>query len=166
MNELRERVLELLDYDSSTGIFTRRVSRGSQLAGSVAGGVRRDGYWHIMIDGKIYLAQRLAFLLSHGHLPDELDHINGDPSDNRIENLRPATSQENQRNRGKQANNTSGFKGVSLHKQREKWYAQARDANGKQKFLGYFPTPEAASAAYEAYAMKLHGEFYRPTVNQ
>jgi len=162
MEKLRKRVLELLDYNPETGVFTRRVGvHGGGRAGTAAGTLSH-GYIRIRIDGKLHSAHRLAFLVSHGHLPDELDHINGDPSDNRIENLRPATSQENKRNTGKQANNTSGFKGVYWDKSNGKWKAQARDANGKQKNIGLFPTPESASAAYEAYVRNLHGEFYRP----
>jgi len=166
MNELRERVLELLNYDQATGLFTRRDRRGRFQAGSVVGSLDRDGYRVMKIDGKSHQAHRLAFLVIHGYLPKEIDHINGDPSDNRIENLRSVTRSENQRNSGKYANNTSGFKGVCWHSRDKKWQAQARDANGKRKTLGYFPTPEAASAAYNDFAMKLHGEFYRPTVNQ
>jgi len=166
MEKLRKRVLELLDYNPDTGIFTRRVSRGSQLAGSVAGTKHVNGYICIQIDGKIYLAHRLAWLLSHGFIPSEIDHINLIKDDNSIVNLRPATRQEIGRNTGKRVNNTSGFKGVSFHKASGKWNARAQDANGKRSHLGYFPTPEAASVAYEAYAMKLHGAFYRPTVNQ
>jgi len=164
MEELRERVIELLDYDPDTGIFTWKVSKGSQRAGTEAGTLN-NGYSIISIDGKNHRAHRLAFLLSHGHLPDELDHINGDPSDNRIENLRPATRSENNRNTGKNSKNTSGKKGVSWDKQREKWQANARDSNGKKKHLGRFTTVEAAYVAYNDFAIKLHGEFYRPSLN-
>jgi len=127
----------------------------------VAGSLKRQGYIIIKIDGKCYRAHRLAFLVAHGHLPKELDHINGDPSDNRIANLREATRRENKRNSGKYSNNKSGFKGVCWHKSRGKWRADAQDANGKQIHLGLFTTPEAASAAYNDFAMKLHGDFFR-----
>jgi len=160
MDELRARALELLNYNPETGIFTRRFSRGGYPAGSVAGALC-NGYIKIFIDGKSHSAHRLAFLVIHGHMPDELDHINGDPSDNRIANLREATRRENQRNKGRYSNNQSGYKGASWHKSNGRWQANARDSSGKKKHLGYFNTPEAASAAYEAYAMKLHGDFFR-----
>jgi len=162
MEKLRERVVELLNYDPETGVFTRKVRRRRFLAGEVAGTLNGKGYIRIRIDGKDYLAHRLAWLVVHGHLPDELDHINGEPSDNRIINLRQATRQENVRNTGMRVNNTSGYKGVCWGKSRGKWIATARDANGKSKYIGRFHNPEAASAAYEAYASRNYGAFYRP----
>lgn len=161
MEKLRARVIELFNYDQATGLFTRRVGvQGGGRAGSVAGTLSH-GYVRIRIDGKLHSAHRLAWLVVHGYMPDELDHINLIKDDNRIENLRPATRSENQRNKGKQSNNTSGYKGVYWDKSKGKWHARAQDANGKQKFLGSFPTPESASAAYNDFASNLHGEFYR-----
>jgi len=159
MDELRARVLELLDYDPATGLFTWKIRRGCRPAGAEAGTLSY-GYIRIKVDGKCYRAHRLAWLVVNGHLPDELDHINLIKDDNRISNLRPATSQENSRNTGRRSSNTSGFKGVCWHSRDKKWHARAQDVNGKRKFLGSFPTPEAASAAYESYASRHYGEFY------
>jgi len=159
MDELRARVLELLDYDPATGLFTWKIRRGCRPAGAEAGTLSH-GYIVIRIDGKSHQAHRLAFLVVNGYMPKEIDHINGDPSDNRIINLRQATRQENVRNTGMRVNNTSGYKGVYWDKSNGKWQAQAQDANGKRKTLGRFPTPEAASAAYESYASRHYGEFY------
>lgn len=86
------------------------------------------------------------------------DHISGNKLDNRRENLRIATNAQNLRNRGKQRNNTTGFKGVAWHRASGKWTAQIV-VNGKKRFLGYFTTPEAAHEAYTAAAKELHGEF-------
>jgi len=158
-DKLRERVIELLNYDPETGLFTRRSGSGRWPAGEVAGSLCH-GYIVIRIDGKSHQAHRLAFLVVHGFIPSEIDHINLVRSDNRISNLRPATTQQNSRNTGKYSNNTSGFKGVYWDKSNGKWQAQAQDANGKRKTLGRFPTPEAASAAYNDFARNLHGEFY------
>lgn len=90
----------------------------------------------------------------------EVDHKNGDGLDNRTENLRPAAKDQNQFNRGKQRNNSSGFKGVSWQKQKGRWQAQIR-ANGKTRHLGLFHDPKEAHAAYVAAAERLHGEFAR-----
>ena len=87
-----------------------------------------------------------------------VDHVNGNGLDNRRANLRPATNQENQRNRGKQENNTSGFKGVGWHKRIGKWQASVR-VDGRLVHLGYHATPEAAARAYDAAALEHHGEF-------
>jgi len=90
MNNLKSRCEELLSYDPYTGVFTRKITRGSASAGSVAGHVRRDGYMQICIDGKDHLSHHLAFLVTYGYLPEVLDHVNGLRTDNRIANLRPA----------------------------------------------------------------------------
>ena len=93
--------------------------------------------------------------------PDmEVDHWNLNKLDNRRLNLRICTFSENQRNRGKLSNNTSGFKGVSWHKRAHKFRAQIK-LNGKQKSLGCYPTAEEASAAYVKAAHELHGNFAR-----
>lgn len=107
-----------------------------------------------------------ATKLMHRHVmnptKDQLiDHINGNRLDNRRSNLRIATYSENQRNRGKQNNNTSGFKGVVLlkdHSRRKKWAAQIK-ANGKQIRIGYYHTPEEASQEYIEASNKHYGEF-------
>lgn len=87
-----------------------------------------------------------------------VDHIDGNRLDNRRANLRVATKSENGRNRGRQRNNTSGFKGVTWEKERGKWVA-AIMVGGKQAKLGRFDTPEEAYAAYCTAARELHGKF-------
>ena len=95
-------------------------------------------------------------------IPDDLqiDHINGDPSDNRRSNLRLCTNQQNAQNRGAQANNKSGYKGVSWHKHSKKWQSQIK-ANDKVIPLGYFDDPIDAAKTYNEAAIKYHGEFAR-----
>lgn len=88
----------------------------------------------------------------------QVDHINGNGLDNRRSNLRICTHAENMRNRGKQVNNTSGFKGVVFHNQRNKWQARMR-LNGKIHSFGLFTRPEDAHAAYVEASKKLHGDF-------
>lgn len=90
----------------------------------------------------------------------EVDHKDGNGLNCQRANLRLATRSQNQWNRGKQANNTSGYKGVYWHKQRDKWHAQIA-VNGKRVHLGYFATAEAAAAAYDNAARELHGAFAR-----
>lgn len=88
------------------------------------------------------------------------DHINGDGLDNRRSNLRLATHAENECNQRRHSNNTSGYKGVSLHKATQKWRASI-SINGIRKHLGLFDTAQDAYGAYCEAALKLHGEFAR-----
>ena len=89
----------------------------------------------------------------------KVDHIDNNPANNNVKNLRWCSQKENQHNQGKRINNTSGFKGVSFHKHRNKYQANI-NINGKYKHLGYYETPEEASHVYETKAKKLHGDFY------
>ena len=123
-----------------------------------AGHLRKDGYVIIGINGKYCSAHRLVFLMHHGHLPQEIDHIDGNRSNNAIENLRPATSSQNKHNAGKRKNNTSGFKGVSWRKDKDRWQAII-GINGKLKHLGFFHTAEQAHEAYCQAANELHKDY-------
>lgn len=87
-----------------------------------------------------------------------VDHRNGDGLDNRRANLRLATESQNHFNAGKHSHNTSGYKGVTWDKERQKWLAQIR-AYKRQYFLGRFTDPIAAARAYDAKCRELHGAF-------
>lgn len=121
-----DRVRELLNYDAETGQFTWRVDRtGKARVGARAGTLQNNGAASIGIDGKVYLAHRLAWLWTHGEWPASgIDHINGDRSDNRLDNLRSATPMQNGANRCLDRRNKSGYRGVSWHKDKQMWLAQ------------------------------------------
>lgn len=87
-----------------------------------------------------------------------VDHINGDKSDNRKENLRIATSQQNSMNIGLRTNNKSGYKGVRYEARRGKWKAEIKK-DYRNIFLGYFDNKHDAARAYNEGAKKYHGEF-------
>ena len=88
----------------------------------------------------------------------EVDHRNGNKLDNRKSNLRICSRSENQMNRGKQKNNTSGFKGVSQIKMNQKWVAYIK-VNYKRIYIGCFLKKVDAARAYNMAALKYHGEF-------
>lgn len=96
-----------------------------------------NGYKQGRIFGRKYLAHRIIWKLVHGTDPEQVDHINGIRDDNRIENLRSVTSQENLKNQKMCSNNTSGVMGVYWYKRLGKWSARIMVA-GKNKHLGYF----------------------------
>jgi hypothetical protein len=152
-----ERLRKLLHYDPETGVFTWRMQRGPAAAGAVAGSPHRDGYVCIGIDGRWYLAHRLAWLYMSGEWPEnQIDHHDGKRSNNRIANLRPATHAQNQMN--SRAYGQSGRKGVSWN--RGRWQARIR-VNRVLIHLGRFDDKEEAAAAYALHARKHFGEFAR-----
>jgi hypothetical protein len=91
-------------------------------------------------------------------MPPIVDHIDGNPSNNRIENLRPATQAQNQQNKPKTANNNSGIKGVSWHRQTKKWKGTIF-ANGTPHHIGYWSDLEEARATMVQARLKYHKEF-------
>ncbi len=150
---------KVLGYDPETGQFVWLTARGNKPAGAMAGTVRKDGYRRIHFEGKQEYAHRVAWKLMTGKWPDEhIDHINGDPSDNRFANLRPATASQNLCNRKTQSNNSSGFKGVSWSRASKKWAAYIC-VQKKKKHLGFFIAPEDAFDAYCKAAKTHFGEF-------
>lgn len=115
------------------------------------------------IDGKRNNQGIHRFLLNITDPNILVDHINGNGLDNRRCNLRIVTKSENQKNRGNNKNNTSGYKGVSYHKLKKK-YISVIGFNGKKIFLGYFKNPKQASKVYNKKAKELFGKFYRKVV--
>ena len=134
----QERLKELLHYNSETGVLVWKVDRnGTKGIKSIAGNLKPDGYIQVMVDGKNYKVHRLIWLYIYGYFPEHgVDHINRNPGDNRIENLREASNQCNLRNTGNFITNTSGVKGVCWDKQHQKWHVYIR-INGKLKNLDY-----------------------------
>jgi len=153
------RLRELLSYNKETGQFTRLVRAGHCHPGDLAGSIKKSGYVQISVDARDYWAHRLAFLWVNGEWPsDQVDHIDTNPSNNAWLNLRGVNQSVNLQNRrSAQANNASGFLGVTLipGRVRARYMAQITTA-GKKKCLGYFATADAAHAAYIAAKRLLH----------
>jgi hypothetical protein len=156
-----EELKSVFDYDPETGEFTWRVKAGGIKKGTRAGSDTNKGYRQITLKRKIYLAHRMAWVISYGAWPDqEIDHINGNPKDNRIANLRPATRLENSRNCAKRRDNLTGYKGVSMHHGVRRWKASIK-SNGRNIYLGIFENITDAAEAYAEASRRIHGEFSR-----
>ena len=149
----------VLDYDRETGEFVWLRSAGTRSEGSSAGHVRKDGYVTISIDTRAYKAHRLAWLYAHGYLPAfRIDHKDNNPSNNALDNLRPATHEQNLANQKRHSNNTSGFKGVSARGSKFRSYV---NANKRRYWTGNFDTAKEAYEARMELAKHLHGEYVR-----
>ncbi len=112
-------------------------------------------YAQRIIKGRAVQIHRVVMKAKKG---EEIDHINGDTLDNRKKNLRIVNRSQNEWNRDKQKNNTSGFKGVSWNKRANKWFASIYK-NSQQIYLGLFEDKEEAAKAYNQAATKYHGKF-------
>jgi HNH endonuclease/AP2 domain len=152
------RLREVLDYDPETGIFTWKVRVSTNVpVGTVAGSLDGGSYLNIHLDGRAYLAHRLAWLYVHGEWPvSQVDHINRIKTDNRFTNLRLATASQNAQNqRRDQRQGTSRLLGVSWNSTAGRW-ASRITVQGRVKFLGSFDTEEDAHAAYLAAKAIMH----------
>lgn len=162
---LREELRRVLRYARAAGCFVWCASPSHRaVIGARAGSQTKGGYWAIGYKRNQYYVHRLVWLFEHGEWPAaEIDHINGDPSDNRISNLRQATHQQNNHNRARNKTRTTP-KGVDCQPSDMYPYRpwRARIKVGDRRItLGYFATPEEASSAYKAAAEKHFGEFAR-----
>jgi hypothetical protein len=145
--------------DRDTGIITNATNRRRARAGDVVGTERPDGYKQVCINGTILLLHRVVFALANGRWSDlEIDHINGDRSDNRPANLREATKSQNGAN--KRLCRMDGLKGASFCRRSGKWRSSLRK-DGKYIHIGLFDTAESAHIAYVTAARRYHGEFAR-----
>jgi hypothetical protein len=152
----------VLYYDPGAGRFVWLTDRRGQIkSGDAAGTPTHNGYVAIKINGKVYGAHRLAFIYMTGTAPvGNVDHANGDRSDNRWSNLRSCTQSQNCANSRLSKANKSGFKGVFYETRRNKWVGRIR-IRGRNYHLGQYETAEAAHAAYVDFASKHNGEFAR-----
>jgi hypothetical protein len=132
----QERVRELFLYKD--GSLFWQVCRGHVSEGSMAGTPNKDGYLHVGVDGKHYKAHRLIFLYHFGYLPEhEVDHIDRDRSNNKIENLREVSRTCNMRNSTQRSRTSSGVKGLAWHKPTQKWLARIM-VHSTRKHLGTY----------------------------
>ena len=149
-------------YEPSTGELRWRIRAARCVrVGDVAGFVKSDGYVGVLYRQKAYAAHRVAWAIVHGEWPyGPVDHINGTRSDNRMENLRQVTAEENMQNqsRAHRNNKSSGILGVHFYARTGRWRATIW-LDGKNKFLGYHATAAEAERAYLDAKQAMHPGF-------
>lgn len=147
-------------FDHKDGhLYWKKVAHPNKqyLVGQEVGCIHQTGYRHVTWKGKVHKVHRLIFLLEHGYIPKEIDHINGDRQDNRLENLRSVTRSQNQFNKAMAQNNTSGYRGVSWHKKSQQWVIRVC-ANGKS-MVKYVKDLELAGLVAEEMRSLFHGKY-------
>lgn len=161
-----QRLRSLVDYDLETGVFVWKESKGRRKAGERVGclyySTSGNEYWQMMVGGYRSTAHRFAWVWCGGVIPEGkvIDHIDGNGLNNRIDNLRVVTPQENALNRKTSKGNTSGFPGVSFSRAHQLWRGQLA-FEGQRFHLGLFETPEKAAAEVEGLRKQLYGNFNR-----
>jgi hypothetical protein len=174
MNLTQEKLKGLLNYNPDTGIFTWKVATNNRIrVGEVAGSIDANRYRRIRIEGVKYLEHRLAFLYMLGTVPDNVDHIDQDRSNNKWPNLRVCSLSENQHNRAININSTSCLKGISFNQQCRgskvylKVIAQIKLNSRRHSKTIYYSTDKEKQVAIDTLTNwirdkreELHGDFY------
>lgn len=161
MSLTQERLKEVFKYDPESGIFTRiKVTGKRTKVGQHPTSVSSSGYRVFMVDGRHLYCHRAAFLYMNGKIPKVVDHINGNPLDNRWGNLREATPSGNAQNSKTPKSNKSGVRCVYWNKFYKKWHVQVT-VNSKSIHLGYWDDLEAAELLSILAREKYHKEFVK-----
>lgn len=155
----QQKLLELFDYQNGS-LFWKSKPAKQISVGSKAGCINNHGYSVVRIDGILYRTHRIIFLMHHGYLPKYIDHADGNPLNNNIENLREATACENAYNKPAQSNNKSGEKGVRWHKQIKHWCVEIQ-VNKVKHYLGIYKDLELAALVASEARTLYHGNFAR-----
>jgi hypothetical protein len=156
------RVRELFDYDPATGLLTRRIAVSNSRVGVAVGRDNGLGYLQVRVDRRLFTVHRVIWCWMTGEWPQgEVDHIDGNRSNNRWSNLRLATREQNEANKRTREGKIGGAKGVYAH--RGRWRALITVA-GKRIYLGVFDRHEDAVSAYAEAATKHYGAFAKSDV--
>jgi hypothetical protein len=152
----QERLKELLSYDPTTGVFTRKVKHNRCNVGDIVGAGQRNKYLQCSIDNKLYKLHRLAWLYMYDCWPsDQIDHVDHNPRNNAIANLRDVSSAQNHQNRARKTKSASGYLGVTWHKRDKRWQAYI-ELKGKSIHLGQYSDLDAAIFARKQAELKYH----------
>ena len=152
----QQELLEFFEYKNGDLYYKKPRSRIK--VGDIAGNLNKDGYRQVKIGNKSYKVHRIIFLMHYGYLPPQVDHINGNRSDNCIENLRPATNSTNQYNRKPQKSNTTGYKNIHFCNRSQKYVVSFRIDGKLLNFGSYKELNDAKNIAMQK-RIELHKEF-------
>jgi hypothetical protein len=145
-------------FEYRNGELFYKISSSPKIKAGNKVGTLNNGYIKVSIGRKKYLAHRIIWMMQYGFLPAEIDHINNNRSDNRIENLRQVNRTQNRCNISSYKNNTSGTKGVSWQSNLSKWQVSI-SVDGKRKYLGVFKDLELAELVSMEARNKFHGRY-------
>lgn len=155
---LAKRFNEAFEYRNGELYWKIMTNPSKKLIGKKAGCKSSGAYGVVNLDGQAYSIHKVIFCMHNGFMPEIVDHINGDKSDHKIENLRAATHQSNNWNRVTQSNNKLGLKNISWHKQNQKYWVQLAK-NGKKIVSVFVEDLELAELVAIEARNKYHGEF-------
>jgi hypothetical protein len=161
----QDRLKELFDYRKD-GQLIRKKTISNQVEGKALGYLNVKGYIECVVDYNRYQLHQLIYLYHYGSIPENIDHIDGNPSNNRLMNLRACTILENGANRAIGINNTSGIKGLIYNNQRRYWEARVNKHGTRycKSFKGAVDDLETRNLAIswlESTRLELHQEFCR-----
>ena len=155
----QQEAIEMFEYRDGV-LYWKKHNQAKKYLGKSVGSINKLGYYNTRHKNVNYNVHRIVFLMHHGYLPEVIDHIDGNPSNNKIENLRAATHGLNKCNQVLYKSNTSGVKGVFWDENNKNWKAQI-NFGGKRRYLGRFKLLSDAEEFVNLARDMLHGEFAR-----
>jgi len=160
MSDLTQEYIKTL-FDYKDGVFVHKTAkaRGKIKVGELVGSMTSSGYKRVTIDYKEYPLHQIIYLWHFGYIPKIIDHKDGNPLNNDIDNLRSVDHYQNMQNRKIPKNNTSGCKNVSWNKKYKQWQIHVR--NNKKTHCYYTPDFELAEFIAEEARNLYHGEYAR-----
>ena len=154
----QEFLLHIFDYKDGELYWKNKYKPTSSIKIGDKAGFIHKGYMALRMNKKYYAIHRLIFMMHYGYFPKFIDHKDNNPLNNKIENLREATSQQNNCNQKLSSRNTSGYKNVIWNKNYKKWQVLIR-VNGKMKWFGAYFCKDVARFVAETMRYKYHKEF-------
>lgn len=158
IQEIRRSFVDAFEYKDGMLFWKIKVSDKVNIGSRAGSSIGKANRRRIRINNIVWQEHRVIFLMFYGFLPDEVDHIDCNSLNNKIENLRPAIRVQNTWNQKLSKKNTSGFKNVCWKKDKKKWRVEVR-SNNKIYFLGYFDDIKEANLTAIAARKEMHGDF-------